>query len=179
MLFFFSSGKQIASAVCTFPDVASAVNTAIEILQNDIPIARMEFMDELSMKACREYSKVNLEEKPALFLEFHGPDEDHVGREAAAVRELAIGQGGSAFEVATDLESRSKLWKARHELYYACLNLLPNSRALVTDVCVPISKLSQMVSGAQQLFRSAGITGLIWDRLRPETCSASRCCNHE
>lgn len=145
--------------------MASAVETAIEILQNDVPIARMEFMDELSMKACREYSKVSLEEKPALFLEFHGPDEDHVEREAASVREIAVGHNGSAFRVASDPESRTKLWKARHELYYACLNLLPNSRAVITDVCVPISKLSQMVSGAQHLFHSANVTGLICGRL--------------
>lgn len=153
-------GSQIASAVCTFPDVGSAVNTAIEILQNDIPIARIELMDELSMKACRAYSNVNLEEKPALFLEFHGPDEDHVRREVDAVRQIANSNSGSAFDVATDHESRSKLWKARHELYYACLNLVPNSSALVTDVCVPISKLTEMVLGAQQLFRAANVTGL-------------------
>lgn len=126
-------------------------------------------MDELSMKACRAYSKVSLDEKPALFLEFHGPDQDHVEREIAAVREIATSHQGSSFEMATDQEARTKLWKARHELYYACLNLVPNSRGIVTDVCVPISKLADMILGAQRLFQAANITGEIAGHVGTET----------
>ena len=129
-------------------------------------------MDELSMKACRAYSKVSLEEASALFLEFHGPDQDHVEREIAAVREIAASHQGSAFQMATDPESRAKLWKARHELYYACLNLIPNSSAIITDVCVPISKLTDMILGAKRLFQSANITGLAEGHLCRKTCIA-------
>lgn len=157
----------IASAVCQFPDVTSSVKTAMEILQNDIPIARMELMDELSIEAVIKYSKLDDTikfdgGKPALFFEFHASSEEDVMRDVSAVKDIASGNGAQVekdFSVETDLEARASLWKARHQLYYACLNLRPNSKGVVTDVAVPISCLVEMVSGAQDIFRRNDVVG--------------------
>lgn len=157
-----ASPSVIAAAVCTFPSVSAAVDTAIEILQNDIAIARMEFMDELSMHATNKYSKLNLKNlRPALFLEFHGSNEQSLQVEANCVKEIAISNGSTedSFEFTADAEARARLWKARHELFMACKNLLPNSQGWVTDVCVPISRLTQMVTGAQELFNQHKLLG--------------------
>lgn len=157
-----ASPSVIAAAVCTFPSVKAAVDTAIEILQHDIPVARMEFMDELSMQATKKYSRVNLQSlNPALFLEFHGSNEQNVYSEADCVKQIAIANGSSqdSFQFTADNEERNKLWKARHELFMACKNLLPNSQGWVTDVCVPISQLTHMVIGAQQLFNQYNLIG--------------------
>jgi len=157
----------IASAVCQLPDVASSVRTAMEILQNDIPIARMELMDELSIQAVIKYCKLDetikfVEGKPALFLEFHASSEEDVERDVSGVKDIASSNGAEVdkdFSYATDLESRASLWKARHQLYYACLNLKSNSKGVVTDVAVPISCLPDMVSGAQDIFRRNHVVG--------------------
>lgn len=157
-----ASPSVIAAAVCTFPSVSAAVDTAIEILQNDIAIARMEFMDELSMQATNKYSRLNLKSlKPALFLEFHGSSQQSIQLEANCVKEIALSNGSApdSFEFTADNDARLQLWKARHELFMACKNLLPNSKAWVTDVCVPISNLTRMVTGAQELFNQHKLIG--------------------
>ena len=156
----------IASAVCQFPDITSCVKTAMEILQNDIPIARMELMDDMSIEAVIKYSKlddsvISFESgKPALFFEFHANSEQDVKRDVDAVRDISGSNGGhSQFPYETDLEKRALLWKARHQLYYACLNMVPNSKGVVTDVAVPISCLVDMVTGAQDIFKRNHVVG--------------------
>lgn len=157
-----ASPSIIAAAICSFPSVKAAVDTAIEILQNDIPVARMEFMDQLSMQATQKYSHINLPStNPSLLLEFHGSNQHTVNIDADSVKQIAISNGSSpdSFQFTADHEERNKLWKARHELFMACKNLLPNSQGWVTDVCVPISQLTQMVIGAQQLFNQYNLIG--------------------
>jgi D-lactate dehydrogenase (cytochrome) len=139
----------------------------MEILQHDIPIARMELMDELSIEAVIKYSKLDDtikfdEGKPALFFEFHASSEKDVEKDVSAVKDIASGNGAvveTDFKYETDLEKRSSIWKARHQLYYACLNLKPNSKGVVTDVAVPISCLVDMVTGAQSIFRRNDVIG--------------------
>ena len=81
---------------------------------------------------------------PTLLLEFHGT-EAGVVEQAEMVQEIARENGGLDFQWATKPEERSKLWEARHNAYFACLQLKPGSRAISTDVCVPLSRLAECI----------------------------------
>ncbi|MFA7280707.1 MAG: FAD-linked oxidase C-terminal domain-containing protein [Sterolibacterium sp.] len=137
--------EAISSAVCAFPDIAAAVNTVIEIIQLGVPIARIELLDALALKAINAYSKTSLREAPTLFFEFHGSPASVV-EQARTVEDIAASHGGMDFDWATRPEDRSRLWQARHDAYYACLGLKPGARALTTDVCVPISRLADCIN---------------------------------
>jgi D-lactate dehydrogenase (cytochrome) len=137
--------EAISSAVCAFPDIAAAVNAVIEIIQLGVPIARIELLDALALKAINAYSKTSLREAPTLFFEFHGSPAS-VEEQARTVEDIAASKGGMDFDWATRPEDRSRLWQARHDAYYACLGLKPGARALTTDVCVPISRLADCIN---------------------------------
>src|SRR5689334_6111362 len=136
--------EAISAAVCSFPDIAGAVNTVIQTLQSGIPIARSEALCATTMKAINAYSKTSYREQPTLFLEFHGTQAG-VEEQAKLVQEIARENGGMDFEWTTKAEERNRLWTARHQAYFACLQLRPGSRAVSTDVCVPISRLTECI----------------------------------
>lgn len=136
--------EAISAAVCAFPSVAAAVDTVIQTIQLGVPVARIELLDALTLKAINRYSKTALKELPTLFFEFHG-SASSVAEQSQCVAEIATEQGGEDFDWATRPEDRSRLWQARHDAYFACLQLKPGSRAFPTDVCVPISRLAECI----------------------------------
>src|SRR5262245_15014775 len=136
--------EAMSAAVCAFDDLAGAVDTVIETIQLGIPVARIELLDELMIRAVNQYSKLTLRESPTLFLEFHGT-ETGVQEQAATVSEIAQEHGGHDFEWALKTEERSRLWKARHDAAWAALALRPGATSLATDVCVPISRLTECI----------------------------------
>ncbi|WP_395067109.1 FAD-binding oxidoreductase [Paraburkholderia silvatlantica] len=136
--------EAVSAAVCAFPSMAEAVRTVIETIQIGVPIARVEFIDSLAVRAINKHSNLTLREKHTLFFEFHGT-EAGVAEQAQLVQELAAQHGGEGFEWATRPEDRSRLWNARHSAYFAMLQLKPGCRAVTTDVCVPISRLAECV----------------------------------
>ncbi|WP_298621700.1 FAD-linked oxidase C-terminal domain-containing protein [uncultured Zoogloea sp.] len=148
--------EAISSATCSFPDVASAVQTVIQTIQLGVPVARIELLDTLTVQAVNRYSKTTLRESPMLFFEFHGSPTG-VEEQAQTVQELARDNGGQDFEWATRPEDRSRLWQARHDVLFACLNLQPGSRGISTDVCVPISRLAEAIAGTQEEIAATGL----------------------
>jgi D-lactate dehydrogenase (cytochrome) len=136
--------EAISAAICSFPDIAGAVSTVIQTLQAGIPIARSEALCATTMKAINAYSKTGYREQPTLFLEFHGT-QGAVEEQARLVQDIARENGGMDFEWTTKPEERNRLWTARHQAYFACLQLRPGSRAVSTDVCVPISRLTECI----------------------------------
>lgn len=149
-----------AAATCAFPDLQSACDTVIAAIQFGIPLARVELLDALQVKACNLYSKMDLAEKPTLFLEFHGT-EDGVAEQSAMFRELAEGEGGSDFDWATTPESRNALWRARHDVYWACLALRPGTKFLATDICVPLSRLANAMTETMADIEKTGLVAPI------------------
>ena len=147
--------EAMSAAVCSFKDIAGAVSTVIQTLQAGIPIARSEALCATTMKALNAYSKTSYKEQPTLFLEFHGTERGVV-EQAEAVQEIARENGGEGFEWATRPEDRNRLWSARHQAYFAGLQLRPGARAVSTDVCVPISRLTEcMVDTAADIARAS------------------------
>ncbi len=135
----------MSAAVCSFAAIDGAAKTVIQTLQAGIPIARSELLCALTMKALNAHNKTSHREQPTLLLEFHGT-EAGVVEQAEMVQEIAKDNGGMDFQWATRPEERSKLWEARHNAYFACLQLKAGSRAVSTDVCVPISRLAECVT---------------------------------
>jgi D-lactate dehydrogenase (cytochrome) len=141
--------EAISSGVCPFPSVEAACNATILTIQSGIPIARIELLDALQVKACNAYSKLSLPETPMLFVEFHG-SEATVAEQSERFGDIARELGGGPFDWATKAEDRSRLWQARHDAYWAAIGIRPGIGALSTDVCVPISRLAECVTQSQR-----------------------------
>jgi D-lactate dehydrogenase (cytochrome) len=141
--------EAISGGVCPFPSVEAACNAAIATIQSGIPVARIELLDELQVKATNLYSRLTLAELPVLFVEFHGSPAG-VAEQSERFGEIAKDLGGGPFEWATKPEDRTRLWQARHDAYWAGRGLRPGVQAIATDVCVPISRLAECVIETQR-----------------------------
>jgi D-lactate dehydrogenase (cytochrome) len=152
--------EAISAGICTFPSVEAACNATIMTIQSGIPVARIELLDELQVRAQNAYSKLTMPEKPLLLLEFHG-SEAGVAEQAQRFGEIAQELGGGPFEWATKAEDRTRLWQARHDAYWAQCALRPGSKALASDVCVPISRLAECVTETQRDIAASELVGPI------------------
>jgi D-lactate dehydrogenase (cytochrome) len=148
--------ESISAAVCAFTDIDEAVQSVVQTIQTGVPIARCEFVDSVAIKALNLYSKTDLPEQPHLFFEFHG-SESGVREQIELVQEICRDNGGAQFKWASNPEQRSKLWEARHNVYFAALQLRPGCRSIVTDVCVPISNLAACVTQTASDLVQAGM----------------------
>jgi D-lactate dehydrogenase (cytochrome) len=125
-------------------------------MQAGVPVARIELLDEAQMEACIAYSKLEgLKPVPTLFLEFHG-SEAGVAEQAEMVQHITAEHGGSGFSWARDAEARNRLWKARHDAYWAGIAWRPGKKGITTDVCVPISRLAEALLGAKADIAASG-----------------------
>jgi D-lactate dehydrogenase (cytochrome) len=136
--------EAVSAATCTFPDVRSACNTTIQTIQSGLPIARIELLDALTVRGCNAYSHMSLPEAPMLLVEFHGTEQS-VAEQATRFGEIVAENGGGNFAWATRPEERTRLWKARHDVFFAQGALRPGARPFATDACVPISRLADCV----------------------------------
>ncbi len=152
--------ESILAAVCAFADVNAAVETVIQIIQFGVPIARCEFADTAAIRAINLYSKTSLPEQPHLFFEFHG-SATGVQEQVEVVQSLVSDAGGTEFQWASSPEERTRLWEARHNIYFAAMQLRPGCRSVVTDVCVPISQLAQCVNDTVVDLQEMGILATI------------------
>ena len=141
--------EALSAAVCAFPSMGEAVRAVIDTIQLGVPVARVEFVDALAIRAINRHSNLSLTESPTLFFEFHGT-EAGVREQAERVADIAADHHGSDFAWATRPEERSRLWNARHNAYFAMLQLKPGCRAVTTDVCVPISRLAECVEETER-----------------------------
>jgi D-lactate dehydrogenase (cytochrome) len=148
--------QAVSSAVCSFDALDDAVATAIAVIQSGVPVARMELLDDVMMRGINAYAKLSYREAPTLFFEFHGTDA-WVKEQADIVEEVAADHRGQGFQWATAPEGRSRLWHARDNTLYAGLGLRPGTQAMITDVCVPVSRL------AECLLLTAPIVGHVGD----------------
>ncbi|MGN7803411.1 FAD-linked oxidase C-terminal domain-containing protein [Hyphomicrobiales bacterium] len=150
----------ISGGVCPFPTIEDACNAVILTIQSGIPVARIELLDALQMKACNGYSGLSYAETPTLFVEFHGSAES-VELQSRQFGEIASEFGSSGFQWTTNPEERARLWKARHNAYWAQKSLMPGAAILSTDVCVPISRLADCVVATQEDSAAHGLTAPI------------------
>ena len=153
--------EAISAATCPFPSVEAAVQTVILTIQSGIPVARIEFMDDVMADAVNRYAKTEHRIAPTLFFEFHGSPAS-VREQAERVEAIAAEFGGDGFQWATGAEDRTRLWAARHNAYYAGVALRPGCRAWTTDTCVPISRLAEcLLETKADLARSNLISAVV------------------
>jgi D-lactate dehydrogenase (cytochrome) len=141
--------EAISGGTCPFPSVEACCNTAIHTIQSGIPVARIELLDALQVRACNLHSKLGLPETPMLFLEFHGT-EASVAEQSKRFGEIAAEFGGGPFTWTTRPEERTRLWEARHHAAMSNFTLRPGASMVPTDVCVPISRLAECVTATQR-----------------------------
>ena len=153
--------EAISAAICQFETLAGAVESVIEVLQAGIPIARIELLDDVQMGACIAYSKLEgYAATPTLLLEFHGTAAG-VAEQAGLAQEITAGHGARGFQWATDAAERNRLWKARHDGYWAALALKPGHKGIATDAIVPISRLAELIVGAKEDIEASGLVAPI------------------
>ncbi len=148
--------EAVSAAICHFPSIDAAVQTTIQIIQMGVPIARCELLDAHAIRAVNLHSKLGLREAPMLLMEFHG-SEAGVQEQAETVQALAAEHGGEAFQWAKTPEERTKLWTARHQAYFAALQLRPGCRCQSSDTCVPISRLAESINESVAEAEGSGI----------------------
>jgi D-lactate dehydrogenase (cytochrome) len=152
--------EAISAGLCSFPSVEAACNAVIATIQYGIPVARIELLDPVQVKACNAYSKLSLTETPTLFLEFHGSPAG-VAEQAECFAQIAAEHGGDEFRWETREEDWLKLWQARHDAYWAVRALRPGAETFATDACVPISRLAECVRETQTDLERLGLTAPI------------------
>jgi D-lactate dehydrogenase (cytochrome) len=148
--------EAISAGICSFPDVKSACDAVIVTIQSGLPVARIELLDDVQVRALNAYSKFSLAEMPLLLLEFHGTDAS-VREQAERFGEIASEHGGGPFEWATKAEDRTRLWQARHDVYWASLGLRPGAKGVASDVCVPISRLAECLDETKRDIEESGL----------------------
>ncbi len=136
--------EAMSAAVCAFDTIDGCTRTVIQTIQAGVPVARCDIVCDKTIDAINKYKKTRYRVAPTVFFEFHG-SQASVVEQAETVQEIARENGGMDFQWATKPEERSQLWDARHNAYFACLQIRPGARAVSTDVCVPISRLAECV----------------------------------
>src|SRR4051812_37233176 len=148
--------EAVSAAVCPFASFDGAVATAIAMIQGGIPVARLELLDEVMIRGVNAYAGLGAGERPTLFLEFHG-SVAAVAEQAGAAEEIARDNGALGFDWTSSPEERTKLWSARDNTLYAGTGLRPGCKALITDVCVPISRLAECLAQTKQDIETSGL----------------------
>jgi D-lactate dehydrogenase (cytochrome) len=144
------------SMACAFPTLRQAIDAVVELMHSGVPLLRMEFLDEVQMRACNLHSQLDLPEKPTLFIEVAGSADEVVGHASLAI-EVALSHGGLNPKSAMTADEQSRLWRARHEAYYATRALRPGWNVIISDVCVPISALAETVNATRKEIDEAGV----------------------
>jgi D-lactate dehydrogenase (cytochrome) len=148
--------EAISAGICSFPTVKDACDAVIVTIQSGLPVARIELLDEVQVRALNVYSKLSLPETPLLLFEFHGTDAG-VKEQAERFGEICAEYKGGNFEWATKAEERSRLWQARHDVYWASLGLRPGAKGVASDVCVPISRLAECLAETKRDIEEHGL----------------------
>src|SRR5690606_17076471 len=152
--------ESVSAAICSFPDVAAACRATIATMQMGIAVARIELLDTGCVAAINAHAGTSYPLAPLLLLEFHG-SEQGVREQAALAGNLAAAWGGSDFAFVVSPEDRARMWKARHEAYFAFGAAAPGKRAIANDACVPISRLADCVAETERDIAEAGLFGPI------------------
>jgi D-lactate dehydrogenase (cytochrome) len=150
--------EHIVVARAAFPSVESACRAAAGIIGSGVPVTRCELLDAMTIAALNTFAGTSFPDSPYLFVEFGGTEAGVAG-DLATTRELAEDEGATAFESESDPTARGRMWSARHNALMASLALAPGSKAMTTDVAVPLSQLAEAIEHARRALVDSGLRG--------------------
>ncbi|XP_072951503.1 D-lactate dehydrogenase [cytochrome], mitochondrial [Typha angustifolia] len=136
-------------AMCNFPTVKDAADVAIATMLSGIQVSRVELLDEVQVKAINVANEKTLPEVPTLMFEFIGT-EAYALEQTLLVQKIVLEHNGSDFVFVEDPDAKKELWKMRKEALWACFAMAPDYEAMITDVCVPLSRLAECISKSKQ-----------------------------
>ena len=152
--------EAISAGIVAFDSMQQAVKAVIATIQMGLPMARIEFVDGATAQAFNEYAGAEMRIQPHLLFELHGSDAS-VAENAKLFCDICQEYGGAGFQWSALPEERTALWTMRHNGYYAVLASRPGARAIVTDICVPISALAHAVEETHADIARSAISGPI------------------
>ncbi len=147
----------IAAAVCVFESIDAAVDTVVALLQCGVPLARIELLDDVTVRSLNTFRSLGLPEQPAIFLELHAFSDSSIAEQLDLVHEVVHDGNGRVHASATTADDRERLWEARHDVYYAGLAMRPGARSWTTDACVPVSALAQCIRETRADVAASGL----------------------
>ena len=150
--------ERVVVARAAFPSVEAACRAAAALVGAGVPVSRCELLDATTIGALNAYKGTTFPVSPYLFVELGG-SEAGVEGDLETARELLGAEGASAFEAESDPTARARMWDARHNALHASLALEPGSRAMTTDVAVPVSELAGAMEHARRVLDGSGLRG--------------------
>jgi D-lactate dehydrogenase (cytochrome) len=148
----------VVVARAAFPSVEAACRAAAAIIGAGVLVTRCELLDATTIAALNAFAGTSFPVSPYLFVEFGGSESGAAG-DLATTRELAADEGADAFESESDPTARAQMWGARHNALMASLALAPGSKAMTTDVAVPVSELAAATEHARRALDESGLRG--------------------
>ncbi|XP_071707655.1 D-lactate dehydrogenase [cytochrome], mitochondrial-like [Rutidosis leptorrhynchoides] len=136
-------------AMCNFPTVKDAADVAIATMLSGIQVSRVELLDDVQVKGINLLHKRQFPEVPTLMFELIGT-EAYTREQTQIVQKIVSEHRGSDFVFTEDTEAKKELWKIRKEAHFACLALAPGFESIITDVCVPLSHLAELISKSKE-----------------------------
>ncbi|XP_062186580.1 D-lactate dehydrogenase [cytochrome], mitochondrial-like isoform X2 [Phragmites australis] len=147
-------------AMCNFQTIKDAADVAIATMLSGIQVSRMELLDEVQIRAINIANGKNLPEVPTLMFEFIGT-EAYALEQSLLVQKIATEHHGSDFVVVEEPDAKAELWKIRKEALWAGFAMKPDHEAMITDVCVPLSRLAECISASKRLLDASPLTCLV------------------
>ncbi|XP_006462662.1 hypothetical protein AGABI2DRAFT_186545 [Agaricus bisporus var. bisporus H97] len=153
-------------ALANFPDVKRATEAVIEILNQGVGIQCIELLDDVFMTALNK-SQTDISKKPNyvvkdhLFFKFQGPTPASLKETASIVKKIVEKHGGKNFTIARNDAEAEEMWSDRKNAHFAGLSMIPGAKGWPTDVCVPISKLPQLVYETKKDMKNMGLVAPI------------------
>lgn len=148
--------EMVLAGTWPFMRLEDAVDTVIETIQSGIPVARMELLDPVAIRACNAYAGLTLPEQPMLFVELHGSPQS-VSEQRRQLEALGEGRAAAAMTMSADRDEQRRLWRARHAALPAARAMVADAVTWSTDICVPISKLAGAIARARAAIDAAGL----------------------
>jgi D-lactate dehydrogenase (cytochrome) len=150
---------EFMAAVAQFGSIREATDTVFQIMRFGLSPAALEFLDAPTVHVVNQFKKLTLEERPTLFIEFHGSSAAGLKEELEMVKEICGESQPLRFDSGIGREERNRLWEARYGVRESIKANNPAFHSLVIDTAVPISKYSDMVEWGQKIVEKKGLKG--------------------
>lgn len=147
-------------AVASFPSIHSAAQCVTRVVEEGIPVAGVEILDDVQMKCINASGTTSRQwkEAPTIFFKFTGTPTG-VKEQIGLVQKLASSAQAKSFEFARGDEEMASLWSARKEALWSVMAMRrgPEDHVWTTDVAVPMSRLPDIIEATKQDMTQSGL----------------------